>query len=121
MRIRPGRSWLTLGIALPLLSGACGGGGGDDRVSVLTLVSEQIAEGCVWSDGTVVTAGSRPLTPLSGDIDGFHPGVYSRQFVSFPLDRIPPGVRIESAVLRLEVREVLGSPFLSHGALLFEH
>lgn len=111
---------LLLSVALPLLSGACGGGGAD-QVSVVTLVSEQIAEGSVWSDGTVVTAGTPPFTPFSGDIDGYHPGVYARQFMSFPLGRLPPEVRIESAILRVDLREVLGSPFLSHGPLLLEH
>src|SRR5262245_61595621 len=111
MRSR-GRSTLILGVALPLLASACGGGG-DGPATVITLISEQIAEGCVWSDGTVVTAGTYPLTPLCGDIDHFHPGVSSRQFMSFLLDRIPPEVRIEGAVLRVQLREVLGSPFLS--------
>jgi hypothetical protein len=105
-----------------LFLSSCGGGagtfaGGSEARSLL-VASVPSEDGVVQSDFTVRTDGSFPQVGDLG-MPGSTPSV--RQFLSFDLSAVPAGSQVLSAVLRVDVFVVVGSPYTSLGSVLVDH
>lgn len=122
-RARAGRTArLALqGAVLALLLCGCGTGAsttGSGEVLDAVLTSVPAEDGVVFSDGGVQA--SRAL-PVVGDLDGSVRGLGARQFLSFDVTGLPGGVLVESALLRLDLYAVAGTPFATHGSLVVDY
>ena len=110
------------GLASVVLSG-CGSGGaaalaGGGEIRSLIASSVPAEDGVVQSEQTVRTDGGFPQV---GDLGMPGSSYVARQFFSFDLSAVPPGSLVTSAVLRLDVFVVVGSPFTSLGAVVVDH
>ncbi|MFM8978875.1 MAG: hypothetical protein ACKOSS_00190 [Planctomycetia bacterium] len=108
-------------LALLLLAPGCGTGGGTgSRGELLDAVLSSVPaeDGVVFSDGGVQA--SRVL-PVVGDLDGSVRGLGARQFLSFDVTGLPGEVLVESALLRLDLYAVNGTPLATHGSLVVDY
>lgn len=120
LRAAPARLAGALALAAGLALAGCGTGGvtRSDELLEAVLASVPAEDGVVFSDGGVQA--SRTL-PVVGDLDGSVRGLGARQFLSFDVTGLPTDVLVESAVLRLDLYAVAGSPFATHGDLVVDY
>jgi hypothetical protein len=113
---------LAVACAVLLLLAACGSGGGRTVPSgdLVSLLAPGVAaeDGFVTSALTVRTDGQQPPT---GDLDEPGAATRARQFLSFDLSAVPPGSIVTSAVIRLDLFLVHGTPFDSLGIVVVDH
>lgn len=113
---------LALVIASVVLAGGCGSGGSRNTPSgdLVSLLAPGVAaeDGVVLSNFTVQTNG---VLPPTGDLDEPGSATRARQFLSFDLSGVPAGSIVTSAVIRLDLFVVVGTPFTSLGNVTMDH
>lgn len=107
---------------LALTTGGCGTGGevGAKGGEQMTLVLPGVAaeDGVVFSDFSFQTDGTLPQV---GDLGAGQGNRIGREFLSFDLAQIPPGSVVMSAILRVDLYVVVGSPFATLGQVVLDH
>jgi hypothetical protein len=118
---QPPYARLPAALALLACLSGCGSGGtttpSGDLVSILApgVAAE---DGVVLSNFTFRTDG---VLPPTGDLDEPGAAVRARQFLSFDLSAVPAGAIVTSAVIRLDLFLVVGTPFTDLGTVLVDH
>jgi DNA-binding beta-propeller fold protein YncE len=77
-------------------------------VTPVVVGSTADLDGEVDSDGVATSVGGAPRT---GDVDSFPADIAYRQFYSFDLAKLPAGVIVSAATLRLYQASVTGAPY----------
>lgn len=117
--IRSGLAALVL-----LTAGACGGGAAKPEPEAQLphpknwrVYSTPALDGVVTSDGSADASGA---TPFTGDLDGVTNGLGGRQFYSFEIPPLPAGSVLLSATVGFNQLDRVGTPYNTHGPVVFE-
>lgn len=109
-----GESWILL--VAPLIVSGCGGSSGGSLPVTVILDGDASLDGFADDAGGAASTGG-----FTGDFDSIFAGIGARQFFSFDLTVLPPGITVTQATLQIDQQSIQGTPYATHGVVVIDH